>query len=126
SMTTSPNQHDSLAYNLKPSPALADILGSPEPVNRVKASALVWKYIQRHALQRPGKRRQIIVDAALNGMLQHAHLGATTVRGFDQPVITLDKLAEVLNENFDADIYEYSPEVPLAIPPQRPNERRLD
>jgi chromatin remodeling complex protein RSC6 len=105
-MTMSPNQGDPSAHKLKPSAALVAIVGSDEPLNRVEATDLVLKHIESHALRRPGSPRQIVVDAVLRGMLQYAHIEATTAPGFEPPIVTLEMLAEVINENLGGEIYE--------------------
>lgn len=50
---------------LKPSPQLAEILGSADPISRPQVAKKVWIYIKKHKLQDPNKRREIIADEKL-------------------------------------------------------------
>jgi hypothetical protein len=50
---------------LKPSPQLAEVLGSASPISRPQVAKKVWAYIKKHKLQDPNKRREIIADGKL-------------------------------------------------------------
>jgi chromatin remodeling complex protein RSC6 len=50
---------------LKPSPQLAEVLGSATPISRPQVAKKVWVYIKKHKLQDPKKRREIIADENL-------------------------------------------------------------
>lgn len=50
---------------LKPSPQLAEVLGSPDPISRPQVAKKVWAYIKKHKLQDPEKRREIVADDKL-------------------------------------------------------------
>ena len=50
---------------LKPSPQLAEILGSSSPISRPQVAKKVWAYIKKHGLQDKKKRTQIHADAKL-------------------------------------------------------------
>src|SRR3972149_2813025 len=49
---------------LKPSPALAAVIGS-KPMPRTQVTKKLWNYIKKHKLQDPKNRRNIKADANL-------------------------------------------------------------
>ena len=49
---------------LKPSPQLAEVLGSATPISRPQVAKKVWAYIKKHKLQDP-KKREIVADEKL-------------------------------------------------------------
>jgi upstream activation factor subunit UAF30 len=59
---------------LKPSPQLAEILGSPAPISRPQVAKKVWAYIKKHKLQDPKKRREIVADEKLKPVFGKARL----------------------------------------------------
>ena len=50
---------------LRPSPQLAEVLGSAAPISRPQVAKKVWLYIKKHKLQDPKKRREIVADEKL-------------------------------------------------------------
>jgi len=52
---------------LKPSPALAAIVG-PEPLARTEATKRAWAYIKERSLQNPDDKRRINCDDALKAV----------------------------------------------------------
>ncbi len=48
-----------LSQKLKPSPKLAEILGSSQPLSRADAVKELWDYFKKHNLQDPKNRREI-------------------------------------------------------------------
>src|SRR5207253_3715584 len=54
-----------LSQKLKPSPKLAEILGSSQPLSRADAVKELWDYFKKHNLQDPKNRREIRADANL-------------------------------------------------------------
>jgi upstream activation factor subunit UAF30 len=59
---------------LKPSPQLAEVLGSPAAVSRPQVAKKVWAYIKKHKLQDPKKRREIVADEKLKPVFGKARL----------------------------------------------------
>lgn len=59
---------------LKPSPQLAEVLGSPAPISRPQVAKKVWAYIKKHKLQDPNKRREIVADEKLKPIFRKARL----------------------------------------------------
>jgi upstream activation factor subunit UAF30 len=59
---------------LKPSPQLAEVLGSPAPISRPQVAKKVWAYIKKHKLQDPNKRREIVADDKLKQVFGKARL----------------------------------------------------
>jgi upstream activation factor subunit UAF30 len=59
---------------LKPSPQLAEILGSPSPISRPQVAKKVWAYVKKHKLQDPNKRREIVADDKLKQVFGKARL----------------------------------------------------
>ncbi len=59
---------------LKPSPQLAEILGSPAPISRPQVAKEVWAYIKSIKLQDPTKRREIVADDKLKQVFGKARL----------------------------------------------------
>jgi upstream activation factor subunit UAF30 len=49
---------------LKPSPALAAVIGAG-PVSRAEATSRLWAYIRAHGRQNPENRREILADEKL-------------------------------------------------------------
>src|SRR4030081_2557589 len=59
---------------LKPSPQLAEVLGSSSPISRPQVAKKVWAYIKKHKLQDPKKRREIVADEKLKPVFGKARL----------------------------------------------------
>jgi chromatin remodeling complex protein RSC6 len=59
---------------LKPSPQLAEVLGSATPISRPQVAKKVWAYIKKHELQDPKKRREIVADKKLKPVFGKARL----------------------------------------------------
>ena len=59
---------------LKPSPQLAEVLGSTAPISRPQVAKKVWAYIKKHKLQDPKKRREIVADEKLKPVFGKARL----------------------------------------------------
>jgi len=59
---------------LKPSPQLAEVLGSATPISRPQVAKKVWAYIKKHKLQDPKKRREIVADERLKPVFGKARL----------------------------------------------------
>src|ERR1700682_6649480 len=59
---------------LKPSPQLAEVLGSSDPISRPQVAKKVWAYIKKHKLQDPKKRREIVADGKLKPVFGKARL----------------------------------------------------
>ncbi len=60
---------------LKPSPQLAEVLGSATPISRPQVAKKVWAYIKKHNLQDPKKRREIVADEKLMGPCERLRPG---------------------------------------------------
>jgi len=60
-MTTKPN---ALHKALKPSPALAAVIGD-EPLPRTEVTKRLWDYIKANNLQNPNNKRNILADSKL-------------------------------------------------------------
>src|SRR6266849_3972559 len=59
---------------LRPSPQLAEVLGSAAPISRPQVAKKVWAYIKKHKLQDPKKRREIVADEKLKPVFGKARL----------------------------------------------------
>jgi upstream activation factor subunit UAF30 len=59
---------------LKPSPQLAEVLGSAAPISRPQVAKNVWAYMEKHKLQDPKKRREIVADEKLRPVFGKARL----------------------------------------------------
>jgi hypothetical protein len=53
---------------LKPSPALATIVGT-EPLPRTEVTKRIWDYIKQHNLQNPANKRNILCDDVLKAVM---------------------------------------------------------
>ncbi|MDZ5456716.1 SWIB/MDM2 domain-containing protein [Azohydromonas lata] len=53
---------------LKPSPALAVIVGT-EPLPRTEVTKRIWDYIKQHNLQNPANKRNILCDQTLKAVM---------------------------------------------------------
>jgi len=53
---------------LKPSPALATVVGL-EPLPRTEVTKRLWDYIKAHKLQNPANKRNILCDANLKAVM---------------------------------------------------------
>ncbi len=56
---------NALQQPLRPSEALAAVVGGPAPLPRGEAVSKVWDYIKAHSLQNPEDRREILADDTL-------------------------------------------------------------
>ena len=63
-----------LSQKLTPSPKLADILGSSQPLSRADAVKELWDYFKKHNLQDPKNRREIRADANLRPLFGKDHV----------------------------------------------------
>ena len=66
--TTTPKKTTAFMKALKPSAALAAIVG-PEPLPRTEAIKKLWEYIKERNLQNPANRRNILCDGALKAVM---------------------------------------------------------
>ena len=66
--TAAPAKTSAFMKALKPSPALAAIVGS-EPLPRTEVTKRLWDYIKAHNLQNPANKRKILCDAKLKAVL---------------------------------------------------------
>jgi chromatin remodeling complex protein RSC6 len=53
---------------LKPSPALAAVVGD-QPLPRTEVTKRLWDYIKAHNLQNPANKRNILCDAKLKAVM---------------------------------------------------------
>jgi chromatin remodeling complex protein RSC6 len=67
STTTAPKSK-AFMKTLKPSAALAVIVGS-EPLPRTEVTKRIWDYIKAHNLQNPANRRNILCDGPLRAVM---------------------------------------------------------
>jgi upstream activation factor subunit UAF30 len=56
---------------VRPSRALADVLGSGRPTTRGQITKGLWRYIKRHRLQDDRDRRMIHLDRKLGRLFSH-------------------------------------------------------
>ncbi|HEV2729536.1 MAG TPA: SWIB/MDM2 domain-containing protein, partial [Terriglobales bacterium] len=77
-----------LSQKLKPSPELADILGSSEPLSRAEAVKQLWDYFKEHNLQDPKNKREIRADAKLRPL-------------FGKDRITMFEVGRIVNSNLE-------------------------
>jgi len=63
-MAETPKKLNGLQQVLKPSGALAGVVGS-SALSRGDAVSKVWAYIKEHKLQNPANKREILADAKL-------------------------------------------------------------
>src|SRR3978361_2065545 len=59
--TAAPAKPPAFMKALKPSPALAAVVGS-EPLPRTAVTKALWDYIKKHNLQNPDNKRNILCD----------------------------------------------------------------
>jgi chromatin remodeling complex protein RSC6 len=77
-----------LSQKLKPSPELADILGSSEALSRAEAVKQLWDYFKEHSLQDPKNKREIRADAKLRPL-------------FGKDRITMFEVGRIVNSNLE-------------------------
>jgi chromatin remodeling complex protein RSC6 len=65
---TTPKKTSAFMSALRPSAALAAIVGS-EPLPRTEAIKKLWEYIKARDLQNPANKRNILCDAALKAVM---------------------------------------------------------
>jgi chromatin remodeling complex protein RSC6 len=63
-MAQPPKKPNGLQQVLKPSPALAAVVGAGE-LSRGDAVSKIWAYIKQHNLQNPANKREILADDKL-------------------------------------------------------------
>jgi chromatin remodeling complex protein RSC6 len=63
-MAQPPKKPNGLQQVLKPSPALAAVVGGGE-LSRGDAVSKIWAYIKQHNLQNPANKREILADDKL-------------------------------------------------------------
>jgi chromatin remodeling complex protein RSC6 len=66
-MQQNASSSDVLVRPCKPSNELSAVIGSA-PVTRAEAVSEVWKYIKKHKLQNPQRKRQIMPDEKLQAI----------------------------------------------------------
>jgi len=66
--TAAPAPTSAFMKALKPSPALAAIVGS-EPLPRTEVTKRLWDYIKAHKLQNPANKRNILCDDKLKAVM---------------------------------------------------------
>ena len=71
--TAAPAKTSAFMKALKPSPALAAIVGA-EPLPRTAVTKALWDYIKAHNLQNPANKRNILCDAKLKAEIGRAHV----------------------------------------------------
>ena len=67
-MTTAPKKESAFMKALKPSAALAAVVGA-DPLPRTEVIKKLWEYIKAHNLQNPANKRNILCDAKLKAVL---------------------------------------------------------
>ena len=65
---TSSQKNSAFMKTLKPSPALAAIVGA-EPLPRTEVTKRLWDYIKQHNLQNPANKRNILCNDALKAVM---------------------------------------------------------
>lgn len=65
---TETQKNSAFMKSLKPSPALAVIVGT-EPLPRTEVTKRIWDYIKQHNLQNPANKRNILCDQALKAVM---------------------------------------------------------
>lgn len=75
-----------LNQKLQPSPKMAEVIGSSEPVTRAEAVKRLWDYFKKHNLQNPENRREILADDKLKPL-------------FGKAKITMFEVGRIVNEN---------------------------
>ena len=64
----SPQKNSAFMKAMKPSPALAAVIG-PEPVPRTEVTKKLWTYIKDRNLQNPKNKRNILCDDKLKAVM---------------------------------------------------------
>jgi len=77
-----------LNQKLQPSPKLAEIVGSSEPLSRADAVKRLWDYFKANNLQNPENRREILADEKLRPL-------------FGKDKITMFEVGRIVNENLE-------------------------
>jgi chromatin remodeling complex protein RSC6 len=67
-MTTAPKKESAFMKALKPSAALAAVVGA-DPLPRTEVIKKLWEYIKAHNLQNPANKRNILCDAKLKAVM---------------------------------------------------------
>jgi upstream activation factor subunit UAF30 len=78
--------NSALTKKLKPSPQLAQILGSSDSLSRADAVKGLWDYFKKHNLQNPENRREILADDRLRPL-------------FGKDKITMFEVGKIVNSN---------------------------
>jgi chromatin remodeling complex protein RSC6 len=63
-----PKKTSAFMKALKPSPALAAVIG-PDAVPRTEVTKRLWAYIKEHNLQNPANKRNILCDGKLKAVM---------------------------------------------------------
>jgi DNA topoisomerase-3 len=66
--TAAPKKTTAFNKTLKPSPALAAVVGA-EPLARTEVVKKIWDYIKAHNLQNPANKRNILCDDKLKAVM---------------------------------------------------------
>ena len=68
STTAAPKKASAFMKALKPSEALAAVVGK-EPLPRTEVTKKIWDYIKENSLQNPANKRNILCDAKLKAIM---------------------------------------------------------
>ena len=71
--TTKTPKTNAFMKALKPSPALAVIVGA-DPLPRTEVTKRIWDYIKAHNLQNPANKRNILCDGPLKAVMGKAEV----------------------------------------------------
>jgi chromatin remodeling complex protein RSC6 len=66
--TTKPKANSAFMKAMKPTPALAAVIG-PDPAPRTEVTKRLWDYIKANNLQNPANKRNILCDAKLKAVM---------------------------------------------------------
>ncbi|HZQ69705.1 MAG TPA: SWIB/MDM2 domain-containing protein [Terriglobales bacterium] len=81
---------NALNQKLRPSPELARITGSSQPVTRAEAIKKLWDYVKQQDLQNPENKREILADDNLRPL-------------FGKDKITMFEVGKIINSHLLAD-----------------------
>eukprot|EP00741_Cyanophora_paradoxa_P006965 tig00001065_g6738.t1 len=78
---TSSNRGAALLVPLKPSPQLAEVIGTSAPLPRGEVVKRVWEYIHKHKLQNEANKREVKCDAKLTRVFGTSIVTITGILG---------------------------------------------
>ena len=81
---------NALNQKLRPSPELATIMGSSQPVTRAEAVKKLWDYVKKNDLQNPKNKREILADEKLKPL-------------FGKDKITMFEVGKIINSHLLAE-----------------------